>query len=383
MQNNGGQMADETTATKRSLKLDRLVQHKTPTGVLGFDFGFSQEALFLACVDGVYDMNSTSGEANLLYSHGSYASSVVTLADQKTIVSAGYDGRIKWYDSQAKQIPQEIHAHEFWSWEMAVSPDRSLIASATGQYIAGDYDYRPAPETEPSVRIYDATTGAERWSLSHVPSVQSITFSPDGSLVAAANLMGEIRIWNVADGKLIANWTTNDFTSWGIIKSHCYLGGIFALAFSPDGDHLLAAGMGPMRDPMAGNGKQLWQRFAWREEPVRKVDEIRSGQHGEGLMETLAVSESNRMFVMGGRLRGGDWNAAVFDLDSGEKLGHLNTGFRMTHAKFNTKGDRLYIAGCNGQGKPKDGVYGPWGRVEVYKVDFPETAVESDEAPTG
>lgn len=367
-QQNLGDIVEPAIAEKRTLELKKTFQHKVPTGVLGFDLGANQDDLFLACVDGVHRFQANDGQTELLYSHNSYASSVAMLGDQRTIVSAGYDGRLKWFDLEQKQIPREVHAHQFWSWEMAASPDGARLASVTGQYIAGDYKYAPAPESEPSVKVFDAATGEQQWEFAHVPSVQSVAFSPDGQHLAAANIMGEIRIWNLESGELTANWTTEDFTSWGIIKSHCYLGGIFALSFSPDGTEILAAGMGPMRDPMAGNGRQLWQRFAWQDNPVRKVDEIKAGQHGEGLMETLAVCSVNRLFAMGGRLRGGDWNAAVFDLDTGEKLAHLNTGFRMTNARFTPDGNRLIVAGCNGQGKPEDGKFRPWGVVEAYDV---------------
>ncbi|MFO0923191.1 MAG: hypothetical protein U0905_11960 [Pirellulales bacterium] len=33
-----------------------------------------------------------------------------------------------------------------------------------------------------------------------------------------------------------------------------------------------------MKDPMAGNGKQLRQRFAWRKKPVEKVQESKADQ---------------------------------------------------------------------------------------------------------
>ena len=47
--------------------------------------------------------------------------------------------------------------------------------------------------------------------------------------------------------------------------------------------------MGDMRDPMAGNGKQLWQRFAWQTSPVEKTQESVADQTGEGLMETHSL----------------------------------------------------------------------------------------------
>ena len=162
---------------------------------------------------------------------------------------------------------------------------------------------------------------------------------------------------------------TDGFTTWGIIKSHCYLGGIFALKFTPDGDHLLLAGMGPMRDPMAGNGKQRWEKWAWNQESPQLTDTTNEKEAGEGLMETLALHPDSRRFLMGGRLRGGDWNAAVFDLNSGDRLGTLKSGYRITEAHFTADCTRLIVTGLTGQpAKKKNGRFRNFGRIEVYDV---------------
>ncbi|HIE96918.1 MAG: WD40 repeat domain-containing protein [Fuerstiella sp.] len=225
------------------------------------------------------------------------------------------------------------------------------------------------PEREPSVKIISAKTGEIQHSLPHVPSVQAVAFSPDGQFVAAGNLMGEVRVWNAHSAELAASFTTPDFTSWGIIKSHCYLGGIFALEFTPDGKELLLAGMGPMRDPMAGNGRQLWQKWAWTEPEPRMIDETHKGESGEGLMETLAVHPDGQQFVMGGRLRGGDWNATMFDLAFGARIATLKTGFRVTEAIFTLDGHQLILVGAQGQPKTMvDGVFPDFGQIEVYDV---------------
>src|ERR1051326_7306070 len=104
-----------------------------------------------------------------------------------------------------------------------------------------------------------------------------------------------------------AAWTTPDFTSWGIIKSHHYIGGIFDLVFSPDGRDVLVCGMGPMADPMAGNGKQTWQRFAWRDaagkvqNPPRKAAEIGESDAGRGLMEVIRFHPHGKSFLTAGK----------------------------------------------------------------------------------
>jgi len=80
------------------------------------------------------------------------------------------------------------------AWQSAISPDGPQIASSTGQYLCGGYKYEPVPGREPSVKIYDVARGELQHSLPHVPPVESVAFSNDGKLLAAGNLMGEVRI---------------------------------------------------------------------------------------------------------------------------------------------------------------------------------------------
>ena len=352
-----------------AITFKRTTHFRLPTAILGASLSADGQSMVAACMDGVYLADLESKSAERIVQHESYVSSAVFLPDQNTIVSAGYDGTLKWTERSSRQLVRSLDLHRFWSWDMAVSPDGGLIASVTGQYLAGGYRYEPQPEQEPSVRIVSADTGQVIHSLSHVPSVQCVAFSPDSRFVAAGNLMGEVRIWDCQSGDLVASFITGDFTSWGVIKSHCYLGGIFSLCFSPDGGHLLLAGMGPMRDPMAGNGRQLWQKWAWSDAQPRKVDETHEGESGEGLMEALAIHPQGTQFVMGGRLRGGDWNAAMFDLAGGSRLATLKTGYRITEAMFTQDGRYLLLAGTQGQpSRQEDGRFPDFGRIEVYEI---------------
>lgn len=329
----------------------------------------SDEELLVGCLDGVYRVHLGEGSHRRIGTHASYVSSVAVLADRGQGVSAGYDGVLQWFDLSNDTRLRSVTAHDFWSWDMAVSPDGSMIASVTGQYLAGGYRYEPAAEQEPSVRILSAEHGEILQSLPHVPSVQAIAFSHDSRFVAAGNLMGEIRVWDARTGEQQACWTTPDFTSWGIIKSHCYLGGIFALRFTPDDAALLMCGMGPMHDPMAGNGRQLWQKWDWRAAMPTKLDETHEGESGEGLMEALAVHPSGEFFAMGGRLRGGSLNVGLYRFGDGGKLGGLTSGYRVTEILFSSDGSQMMLAGGQGQpGKGEDGRIADFGRVEVYDI---------------
>lgn len=349
------------------MKLEKQDEISLPTGALALAVARDGSRLLAACMDGTVQLVDPAAKKAepLPGSHTSFASGVVLLPDQNTVISAGYDGRLIWHDLAGKKTLRELKAHEFWSWRLALSADGSRVASVTGQYLAGGEKYEPAAEREPSVRIYDTATGELKHSFSHVPPVLSAAFSPDGKFFAAANMMGELRVWDLAGdpAKPVAQWTTPDFTSWGTTKSHHFCGGIYSLHFSADGKVLLGCGMGPMTDPMAGNGKMTWQRWAWQENPPKKIDQIHDGEHGAGLMEALAWRPDGSHFIMAGRQAQGTWNAALFDAASGALAASLDTKSRVTGAQFSPDGGTLWLSAAAGQPGPKDGKWPHYGRV--------------------
>ena len=398
------------------VELEKIDRYSFPSGLLDFTVRSDGELLYAACMDGIYELplpslapEQTAGndsdkdkdktdkkerpkakaKARRIGRHGSYVSSVALIESTHSLLSASYDGTFQIRDISAteavpavsdskenvdedegKELAPRVseRIHSFWSWDMALSPDQRFVASVSGQYLAGAEDYSPQASPEPNVKILDSTTGKVLHVMEMLPSVQCVAFDSSSRYLAAGNLMGDLAVWDVETGKALAQWRTKSFTSWGIIKSHCYIGGVFAVSFSPDGESLYAAGMGDMKDPMAGNGKQLWQRFDWRKTPVELKQETVGSQSGEGLMETLAWHPNGTQFVMGGRLRGGKWNLGIFDASSGQLIGEAKTGMRITTARYSPDGTVLYLGGMQGQPGPKENRFPDFGYFERYRV---------------
>jgi WD40 repeat protein len=349
-------------------KLSETKTLSLPSTVLSIAEDTENGTLFCACMDGgIYAVNIASGERTELYRHDSFASGVHWVPERHLLLSSGYDGQIKWFDTVRNAEFRYIKAHDFWSWQSAISSDRKMIASVTGQYRSGGYKYEPAPETEPSVKVFDTHTGDLRVALPHVPPVESVAFTNDGKFVAAGNLMGEVRIWEIATGEMAANWTTPNFTGWGVIKGHYFTGGVFSIAFSPDDSEIYLSGMGTTRDPAAGNGKQLWEAFTWRNGKP-EMTATNADKTGRGLMETVRFHPSNRFFVMAGRLFNGNWNAAFYDATTRDELHTLKTGYRVSSSAFSTDGTNLFLAGGRKQPRNKE-AEGDFGVVKVYLVE--------------
>lgn len=356
------------------MKLERLYEHSLPTGVLGLAATADGATLYAACMDGgIYEITTANGERRVFEGrHQSFASGCVLLPDRPVLISAGYDGVLLWHDLRTRQTFRRVQAHTFWSWQLALSSQGHRVASVTGQYLPGGWKYEPAPSPEPTVKVYDAVTGELCRAYQMEPPVQSVAFSPDGRYLAAANMMGQVSVFDLEappDAPPAAAWKTDAFTSWGDIKSHHYSGGIFGLAFNPDGSRLLACGMGPMTDPMAGNGKMTWQRWDWRATPPTMQDQIRDGEHGSGLMEALAWHPQGHCFVMAGRQAQGTWNMAVFAAEDGKLLHSLDTKKRITQARFTADGCCLFLAGAIGQpSRNEKGEWPDYGRVQAWRM---------------
>ncbi len=72
---------------------------------------------------------------------------------------------------------------------------------------------------------------------------------------------------------------------------------------------------------------------------------------------------------MAGRQAQGTWNLATFAAADGNLVHSVDTKKRITHARFTTEGRSLITSGAVGQEPRKQGVWPPWGRLQVYAVE--------------
>src|SRR3954452_942620 len=199
------------------MKLTLAYDHKLDTGIFGLAAEQKLDRVFAACADGaIYEMDIASGRAKAFDTrHDSYASGCVLLPDGKTVISGGYDGVLIWHDIESGDSLRTVKAHRFWSWQLAPSPDGTRVASVSGQYLPGSWKYEPAEAAEPCVKVFDTRTGELVASRNHLPPVLSCAFSPDGKQIAAANMMGEVRVWELDGSEApVSKWISPAFTSW-------------------------------------------------------------------------------------------------------------------------------------------------------------------------
>ena len=111
-------------------------------------------------------------EPKELYAHESYVTGVALAG--KTLVSGGYDGRLTWYDTDAKRVVRSETAHAKWIRRVVSSPDGKLVASVADDMVC---------------KLWDANTGkcvnelrghAEKTPHGFGSMLYAVTFSADG-----------------------------------------------------------------------------------------------------------------------------------------------------------------------------------------------------------
>jgi hypothetical protein len=135
-------------------------------------------------------------------------------------------------------------------YSFAFSPDGRFLASAGAEERSG---WEPRNYRDNYIRLWDLDTGKVVAKILASPlrawvetQVYSLDFAPDGRTLASGGADGELRIHEVATGRLLAHWTDR----W--IPIH-------HIAFTPDGERIASA--------MADGTALVWQCVppGWRQ----------------------------------------------------------------------------------------------------------------------
>ena len=117
------------------------------------------------------------------------------------------------------RLARTLTGHEGHVASVTFSPDGALLATASGDRTA---------------RIWDTATGTIIRTLTgHTSSVTEVAFSPDGTLLATTSGNWAARIGDAASGRTARIW---DAASGALIRTFTgHTGDVYGVAFSPDG----------------------------------------------------------------------------------------------------------------------------------------------------
>lgn len=165
---------------------------------------FSKDGTML--VSGSWDAtvklwNLTNGnEIRSFNNHTWIISSIALSPDGSTLASGSYDKTIKVWDINSGGLLQNISIANQEVWSVAFSDNNSLLAAAVGQL-----DYWPRPNAfwevfgamqNASIQLWDITNKKLIDTLTgHTHIIESISFSPDGSILASASWDWTVKLW--------------------------------------------------------------------------------------------------------------------------------------------------------------------------------------------
>ncbi len=265
--------------------------------------------------------------------HSSYVLAVA-LAKGK-LVSGGYDRRLVWWDVEAGSEVRVVEdAHAKWIRDVVIDPQGEVVASVADDMICRLWDLQTG-------KLLHELTGHDPITPNDYPSMLYVAaFSADGSLVATADKVGKVNIWEVASGKLAGSFESPENYTWDPRARRHSIGGIRSLAFSPDGKHLAVGGMGAVGNIDHLGGKALVQVYDWKS--GERTHEFASDRH-KGLIEHLEYHPAGPWLVGGGGANGGF--LLFMDLEGKKYAREEDAKMHIHEFAFNPTADTIYAVG--------------------------------------
>lgn len=254
------------------------------------------EQVFVGSSDGnIYSLDCAAEKLTpvAMPGHTSYVTGLALASEQ--LISGSYDGQLIWWNPTAREQVRSIKGHDKWIRDVKSSPNGRLIASVGDDMVCRLWDAETA-KLKHELRGHEALTPTHFTSM-----LYTCAFSADGKLLATADRVGRLVIWDVASAKLLSIVDAHELYTWDGKQRIRSIGGVRALAFSPDGKWLAAGGIDQVNNVDGLGSKARADLFDW--ENKRALAELRSERNG--MIEFLAFHpKGDWLLAAGGDSKG-------------------------------------------------------------------------------
>jgi len=282
-----------------------------------------------------FNLAAEKPEPTILATHESYATGVAWTGE--FVVSGGYDRKLIWTRlADGKQV-RSFEAHQRWIRQVVASPDRKTIASVGDDMVCRLWNAGDG-------KLLRELRGHEPVTPHHFPSMlYACCFSSDGKLLATADRVGCVMVWEVASGKRLKTLDASGLYTWDPNQRRHSIGGVRSVAFTPDGSRLLAGGSGKIGNIDHLDAPARIEIFDWQQ--GERTHEIAADAKFKGLVEKIVFSPRDGWFVAAG---GGNGGFFLFgDAASGKLLYQDAAPTHVHAAAISASGDEIFAAGHN------------------------------------
>ncbi|MFO0881039.1 MAG: WD40 repeat domain-containing protein [Gemmataceae bacterium] len=210
-----------------------------------------------------------SDQALRTFPHPNTVNAVVYDKDGKLLATGGGDGKMRLFDLAKGNQLREINAHPSMTNDSAIygvafSPDGTQLVSAGKD---GSLKLFTVADGKP-VREFKAYKEKES-PRGHQDAVLCVAFSPDGKQLASGGADRTIKIWNVADGSILREYSNPTLKPLAPnLPAPAHPGWVYSLRWSEDGKRLVSVGGAPrLKGYLA-----VWDAAAGRLEFGKELD---------------------------------------------------------------------------------------------------------------
>ncbi len=272
------------------LKVAKQVDH--PAVLFGLARIPGTSRVFVGASDArVYDVDlaAEKPEWKELAGHDSYVTGVALAG--RSVVTGAYDGKLIWWDVDARSIDRKLDAHAKWIRGVTSTRDGKLVASFADDMLCKVWNVATG-------ELIQTLAGHEPMTPHHYPSMLYVAaFSADGTRLATADKVGHVVVWDVADGKQLTALEAPLMYTWDPKQRRHSIGGVRSLSFCPDGKLLAVGGTGQINNIDHLEAAWRIEIFDWQE-GKRLIEQ--TGDKHKGLIERMEFSPAGDWLVGAG-----------------------------------------------------------------------------------
>jgi WD40 repeat protein len=229
------------------------------------------------------DLDQDKPQVRDLGAHESYVTGLALAGGY--LVSGAYDGKLIWWDVESGSMVRTVDGHRKWVRHVAATPDGKIVASVADDMVCRLWEAATG-------RLVHELRGHAEMTPHHFSSMLfACAISADGRHIATGDKVGHVNVWELASGTRLAELEAPVFYTWDPVQRRHSIGGIRALAFSPDGARLAIGGIGKIGNIDHLDSKPRVEVFDWGK--GQRLGEVQG--EGRGLVERLEFHP------------GGDW----------------------------------------------------------------------------